>query len=103
MARPTCCPPSVSACERLVGAYALAVVSADEPGTIVATRKDSPLVVGQGAEGAYVASDIIAMIDATRDVVVHERRRSWRALTPEGVTYYDRGRPGHRSPEGHAR
>ena len=76
-----------SACERLVGAYALAVVSADEPGTIVATRKDSPLVVGQGAEGAYVASDIIAMIDATRDVVVMNDGELAR-LTPEGVTYY---------------
>ena len=76
-----------AASERLVGAYALAVVSADEPGTIVATRKDSPLVVGQGAEGAYVASDIIAMIDATRDVVVMNDGELAR-LTPEGVTYY---------------
>ena len=76
-----------SACERLVGAYALAVVSADEPGTIVATRKDSPLVVGQGVEGAYVASDIIAMIDATRDVVVMNDGELAK-LTPEGVTYY---------------
>ena len=76
-----------AASERLVGAYALAVVSADEPGTIVATRKDSPLVVGQGAEGAYVASDIIAMIDATRDVVVMNDGEL-AELTPEGVTYY---------------
>ena len=75
------------ACERLVGAYALAVTSADEPGTIVATRKDSPLVVGQGEDGAYVASDIIAMIDATRDVVVMNDGEMAR-LTPEGVTYY---------------
>ena len=75
-----------AACERLVGAYALAVVSADEPGTIVATRKDSPLVVGQGVEGAYVASDIIAMIDATRDVVVMNDGELAK-LTPEGVTY----------------
>ena len=76
-----------AASERLVGAYALAVVSADEPGAIVATRKDSPLVVGQGAEGAYVASDIIAMIDATRDVVVMNDGELAK-LTPEGVTYY---------------
>ena len=76
-----------AASERLVGAYALAVVSADEPGTIVATRKDSPLVVGQGVEGAYVASDIIAMIDATRDVVVMNDGELAK-LTPEGVTYY---------------
>ena len=58
------------ATERLIGAYALAVVSDREPGTIVAARKDSPLVVGLAEDGAYVASDIIAMIDATRDVAV---------------------------------
>ena len=77
-----------AATERLVGAYAIAVVSADEPGTIVAARKDSPLVIGQGADGAYVASDIIAMIDATRDVVVLADGQTAK-LTPEGVTYYD--------------
>ena len=76
-----------AASERLVGAYAIAVVSADEPGTIVATRKDSPLVIGQGADGAYVASDIIAMIDATRDVVVMNDGEMAK-MTPAGVTYY---------------
>ncbi len=59
-----------TATEHLVGAYALAVVSADSPGTIVAARKDSPLVVGLAEDGLYLASDIIAMIDATRNVVV---------------------------------
>lgn len=56
--------------EELVGAYAIAAVSSDEPGVIVAARKDSPLIVGLAADGMYVASDVIAMIDATRDVVV---------------------------------
>ena len=53
------------AAERLIGAYAIAVVSSDEPGTLVVSRKDSPLVVGLAGDGAYVASDIIAVIDAT--------------------------------------
>ena len=66
----TCCRPCARRRERLIGAYALAVVSDREPGTIVAARKDSPLVVGLAEDGAYVASDIIAMIDATRDVAV---------------------------------
>ena len=56
------------AAARLVGAYGLAVMPV--PGTIIACRKDSPIVVGCGETGSYVASDIIAMIDATRDVVV---------------------------------
>ena len=78
--------------QRVVGAYGMAVVCADEPGTIVAVRKDSPIVIGQGEDGAYLASDIIALIDATRDVVVLEDGQLAR-LTPEGVSYYDeRGR-----------
>lgn len=61
-----------AAASRLVGAYGLAVVCEEEPGVIVCARKDSPIVVGQGATGALVASDIIALIDETRDVVVLE-------------------------------
>ena len=61
-----------AATARLVGAYALAVVCADEPGVLVVTRKDSPLVAGIAPDGAYVASDIVAVIGATRDVVVLE-------------------------------
>ncbi|HIY82821.1 MAG TPA: glutamine--fructose-6-phosphate transaminase (isomerizing) [Candidatus Rubneribacter avistercoris] len=58
------------AAERLIGAYAIAAVSAEEPGVLVAARKDSPLVVGLADDGSYVASDIIAVLDATREVVV---------------------------------
>ena len=77
-----------SACESVVGSYGLAVVCADEPGAIVATRRDSPIVVGRGPDGSYVASDVIAMIDATRDVVVLADGQLAR-LTPEGVAYFD--------------
>ncbi|MCI8341245.1 MAG: glutamine--fructose-6-phosphate transaminase (isomerizing) [Eggerthellaceae bacterium] len=73
---------------RLVGAYGLAVVCDREPGTIIVTRKDSPIVVGRGAEGSYVASDMIAMIDATRDVVVLADGQTAR-LTAEGIEYFD--------------
>ena len=60
------------ACAHVVGAYGLAAICADEPGVIAVARKDSPIVVGMGQDGAYLASDIVAMIDATRDVVVLE-------------------------------
>ena len=60
------------ACTHVVGAYGLAAVCADEPGVIAVARKDSPIVVGVGETGSYVASDVIALIDATRDVVVLE-------------------------------
>ena len=76
------------ACTHVVGAYGLAVVCADEPGVIAVARKDSPIVVGAGETGAYVASDVIALIDATRDVVVLEDGQ-FAKLTPAGVEYTD--------------
>ena len=75
------------AASRLIGAYALAVACDAEPGTIGAMRNDSPLVVGQGADGAYVASDMIALIDATRDVVVLGDGEAAK-LTPAGIRYF---------------
>ena len=76
------------ACTHVVGAYGLAAVCADEPGVIAVARKDSPIVVGAGETGAYVASDVIALIDATRDVVVLEDGQ-FAKLTPAGVEYTD--------------
>ena len=76
------------ACTHVVGAYGLAAVCADEPGVIAVARKDSPIVIGRGARGSYVASDVIALIDATRDVVVLEDGQFAR-LAPEGITYTD--------------
>ena len=77
-----------SACARVVGAYGLAVVCADEPGTIAVARKDSPIVIGRGERGSYVASDVIALIDATRDVVVLADDQ-FAKLTPDGIEYTD--------------
>ncbi len=76
------------ATEKLAGSYGLAVTCADEPGVIVTTRKDSPIIVGRGAEGSYVASDAIAMIDATRDVVVLADGQFAR-LDEAGIGYFD--------------
>ena len=72
----------------VVGAYGLAALCADEPGVIAVARKDSPIIIGRGEDGSYVASDVIAVIDATRDVVVLKDGQFAR-LTPEGITYTD--------------
>ena len=77
-----------AACKRVVGAYGLAVVCADEPGMIAVARKDSPIIVGHGERGSYVASDVIALIEATRDVVVLEDGQ-YALLTPEGISFTD--------------
>lgn len=76
------------ATERLIGAYAIAAVSDQEPGALVAARKDSPLVVGLADDGAYVASDIIAMIDDTRNVVVLADG-DLAKLTPTATTFFN--------------
>lgn len=54
----------------LEGSYALAVISEDEPDTIVVARKHSPLVVGVFDKGAIIASDIQAVLPHTNKVVV---------------------------------
>ncbi|QWT17748.1 glutamine--fructose-6-phosphate transaminase (isomerizing) [Collinsella sp. zg1085] len=76
------------ACTQVVGAYGVAAIAADEPGTIAVARKDSPIVIGRGEHGSYVASDVIALIDATRDVVVLEDGQ-FALLTPNKIIYTD--------------
>ncbi len=56
----------------LEGAYAIGVVSADEPGRLVGARRGSPLVVGIGDGESYIASDMSALISVTRDFFVLE-------------------------------
>ncbi len=58
----------LQAVSRLSGSYALAAICAKEPGKIVCTRRESPLVVGFGQGGNYLASDVSALIKHTRDV-----------------------------------
>ena len=54
--------------ERLEGSYALGVICGNEPDKIVAVRKDSPLIVGLGDNEKFIASDIPAVLNYTRDI-----------------------------------
>jgi glucosamine--fructose-6-phosphate aminotransferase (isomerizing) len=73
---------------RLEGAYAFAVISADHPGTLVAVRRHSPLVLGEGQGANYLASDIPALLPHTRTVVpLHDGDVA--ELTPQGLTVTD--------------
>ncbi|WP_320006631.1 glutamine--fructose-6-phosphate transaminase (isomerizing) [Maridesulfovibrio sp.] len=60
------------ALKQVEGAYAIAVVSIDEPGTVYAARVASPLVMGVGVGENFVASDIPAFLPYTREVVFIE-------------------------------
>ena len=54
------------------GSYAIAAIAADEPGTIVAARKNNPLIIGVGESENLVASDIPAILPYTRRVIFLE-------------------------------
>lgn len=57
---------------RLEGAFALAIVSKDDPDKLIAVRKDSPLIIGVGEGENFIASDIPAVIKYTRDIYLLE-------------------------------
>lgn len=54
--------------EQLQGIFALAILSADVPQTIIAARQGPPVVIGIGKDEYFVASDIPAILPHTRDV-----------------------------------
>ena len=62
----------LKALPELKGSYAIVVASKKEPDKIIAARSLSPLVLGIGREGYYVASDATALIDETRSVIYLE-------------------------------
>ncbi|MCA6513990.1 MAG: glutamine--fructose-6-phosphate transaminase (isomerizing), partial [Chitinophagaceae bacterium] len=57
------------ALRRIVGAYCILLLSSDDPSTILAARKGSPLVIGIGKGEHFLASDASPIIEYTREVV----------------------------------
>lgn len=62
----------IESINEIEGSYALGVICKDCPDKFVAARKDSPLVVGLGKGENYIASDIPAILEYTRDVYILE-------------------------------
>ena len=56
-------------CRRLEGAFTLVVAHRDAPGRLVAARRNSPLVLGVGAGETFLASDVAAFVEHTREAV----------------------------------
>jgi glucosamine--fructose-6-phosphate aminotransferase (isomerizing) len=72
----------------LDGAYGLGVVSPKYPNTLIAARKGSPLVIGIGKNGNYIASDQMALLPVTKEFIFLEEG-DVAELTLNKVTIYD--------------
>ena len=57
------------ALNQVIGAYAIAIIDSENPDTIIAARKSSPLVIGIGEGETFIASDATPIIDYTNQVV----------------------------------
>jgi glutamine---fructose-6-phosphate transaminase (isomerizing) len=66
----------VDSIKKLEGSYALGVICSDDPDEFIAVRKDSPLIVGVGKGENYIASDIPAILEYTRDIYILEDREA---------------------------
>jgi len=60
------------ALNQVVGAYAIVVMSKDNPNTLIAAKKSSPLVIGIGKDEYFLASDATPIIEYTKNVVYLE-------------------------------
>ncbi|MDP4143649.1 MAG: glutamine--fructose-6-phosphate transaminase (isomerizing) [Bacillota bacterium] len=78
---------AMKAVEKLEGSYALGIVNVNEPDKIVAVRKDSPLIVGLKDGENFIASDIPAVLNETRQVYLLEDNQ-FVVLTASSVDIY---------------
>ncbi|TQV82696.1 glutamine--fructose-6-phosphate transaminase (isomerizing) [Exilibacterium tricleocarpae] len=79
----------VAATEQFEGAYALGVISADDPDRLIGARSGSPLVVGVGIEENFIASDQMALRQVT-DRFIFLEEGDLVEVTTNGVTILDK-------------
>ena len=78
----------VKAMKELEGSYALGVIFADFPDMVYALRKESPLIVGIGEDESFIASDVTAILQYTRNYYLLEPGEI-AVLTRRGAKVYD--------------
>ncbi|MDO9270399.1 MAG: glutamine--fructose-6-phosphate transaminase (isomerizing) [Methylobacter sp.] len=76
------------AIKKLDGAYALGIMSVDNPDTLIACRKGSPLVIGVGIGEYFIASDVAALLPVTQRFIFLEDG-DIAEITIKGLVIYD--------------
>lgn len=79
------------AVSRLEGSYALGIICKDSPDKLIAVRKGSPLVIGKGNGENFIASDIPALLNYTREVYFLEEEEI-AVITDNDISIYDSNR-----------
>lgn len=77
------------ATKELEGAYALCIIHQDMPDTIIATRRNAPLLIGLGEGENFAASDVPAIIEHTKKAVYLDDNQI-AILTPDKVELFDK-------------
>ena len=73
---------------RIEGSYAFGIICSDYPNALIAARKDSPLILGKGGNGNFIASDVTAIIKHTREVIYMEDGEI-AVVTPDSIDVFD--------------
>ena len=73
---------------RIEGSYAFGIICSDYPNALIAARKDSPLILGKGGNGNFIASDVTAIIKYTREVIYMEDGEI-AVVTPDSIDVFD--------------
>ena len=82
----------------LKGSYSFLAILKDKPETLIAVRKDAPMIVGVGKNEYFLASDVLAFIDRTNSAIFLDNREI-ALVTRTGLTFFDfAGAPVIKSP-----
>lgn len=74
--------------QRLQGTYAIGLIDSLEPNQLIAMRKGSPLVIGLGKEGNYIASDMFALLSVCKNFILLEEGDIAK-IEKQNITIYD--------------
>ena len=75
-------------CDKLIGSFAIEVLSKNDPDNMIVVRKDSPLVIGKGFNENYIASDIPAILSYTKDFYLLDNLE-FALLSRDSIRFFD--------------